>query len=255
MSDRVALLLGASTGIGHAVAEILAREGDTRIVLASRNPAEAARRLADAHGAQVTPVTCDVADPGGTRACVDAVRQLGRLDALLLNHGGPPVGPVMDFGDDDWRRWFEPMVVGPLRMLRECVPFMRAAGGGRVVAISSFTVKAPYQGVALSNALRAALVNALKTVAIELGGDGILVNGVGPGYTATERVTSFNEAQAQRRGITVEAVDAEVKAQIPLGRYGEPEDVAEVVAFLLSERNRYVTGQHLLADGGLVVAT
>lgn len=254
MSDRVALLVGASTGIGYAVAELAARDG-ARIVLASREPDGAARRLADEHGVSVTPVRCDIAEPAGTQACLRAVEALGRLDALLLNHGGPPVGPMLDFDDGDWRHWFEPMVVGPLRLLRGCARLLGEGDGGRVVAISSFTVKAPYQGVALSNALRAALVNALKTAAVELGGDGILINAVGPGYTATDRVTSFNQAQAERRGITPEQVDAEVMAQIPLGHYAAAEDVAEVIAFLLSERNRAVTGQHLLADGGLVVAT
>lgn len=253
MSDRVALLLGSSAGIGYAVAEILAREG-TRIVLASRSPDEAARRLSDAYDADVTPVVCDVADPDGSTACVAAVRALGRLDALLLNSGGPPVKSMLEVGDDEWRSWFESLVVGPLRVLRECAADLRD-GGGRVVAISSFTVKTPYQGAVISNALRAALINALKTAAIELGSDGVLVNGVGPGYTSTARLESFNAAQAQRRDIPVADLDAEVQSLIPLGRYGTPQDVAEVIAFLLSERNRYVTGQHLLADGGLVLAT
>jgi 3-oxoacyl-[acyl-carrier protein] reductase len=252
VSKPVALLLGASTGIGYAVADALARDG-TRIVLASRDPEAAARRLATTHQAVVLPVTCDIADPTSAEACTAAVESFGRLDALLLNHGGPPVMRLVDASDEDWRQWFETIVVGPVRMLRASLPLMR--DGGRVVAISSFTVKAPYAGAVLSSALRGALVNALKTAATELGADGMLINSVGPGYIATDRVTSFNAAQAQRRGVTVAEIERELSAQIPLTRYGRAEDVAEFIAFLLSERNRYVTGQHLLIDGGLVNAT
>jgi len=249
VSERVALLTGASSGMGYATARRLLTDGYA-VIIASRSPREAAEAL----GERAIPVVCDLSEVSGTRACLAAVERIGRLDALLLNHGGPPVMPIASIGDDLWRRWSETMLIGPLRLFRDCIPHL-ARQGGRVVAISSFTVKAPYSGAALSNALRAALANALRTAACELGDQGILVNIVGPGFIATPRARAFNDAQAQRRGVALADVDAEVLSQIPLGRYGTPEEVAEVVAFLLSERNGYLTGQHLLVDGALVVAT
>lgn len=250
----VALLTGASAGIGAAVADILAGQGYS-IVLVSRDPDAAAARLRERHGARTVSVAADIADPETPARLLAACEPLGPPSALLLNHGGPPVKPFEEVSDEEWSRFFATMVLGPLRLLRTALPTMRAAGGGRVVAISSFTVKSPLGGVVLSNSLRAGLVNALKTVASEAGPDNVLVNAVGPGYTATERLINFNRAFADRAGVPLAQVDQETLARIPLGRYGDPHEVAELVAFLLSERNGYITGQHLLADGGYVTAT
>ncbi len=249
----VALLTGASSGIGYAVADRLAREGHS-IALCSRQPDAAAARLAREHGVEVTPVPGDLADAQTARACIEAVKRLGGLDALLLNHGGPPVKPFADISEEEWERAFKLMMLGPLRLLRQALPLLRD-GGGRVAAITSLTVKSPLPGATLSNALRAGLLNALKTAAQEEGAQGVLINCVAPGYTLTERLESFNEAQASRRGITREEVDAEVLAQIPLRRYGEPAEVADTIAFFLSPLNGYITGQQLVVDGGLVMAT
>ena len=135
------------------------------------------------------------------------------------------------------------------------VPLFRERGAGRVVAISSFATKTPYAGAGISNAFRAALVGGLKTAALELGGEGILINAVGPGYIETERLIEFNQAYARREGIEPSEVASRTLARIPLRRYGKPEELAEVVAFLLSPQNGYVTGQHILIDGGLVSAS
>ncbi|WP_448569560.1 SDR family oxidoreductase [Thermus sp.] len=249
---RVAILTGASSGMGFAVAQRMAREGYV-LVVGSRDPSLAVKQL-QAMGAKVVGVAGDLAEAATAEALVREAERLGRVDALLLNHGGPPVKPVLEVTEEEWRRYFELMVLGPLRLLRLCVPLFRRSGGGRVVAITSFTVKSPYPGIVLSNSLRAALVNALKTAALELGPEGILVNAVAPGYIFTERIAEWNRAHAEREGVSPEEVARRTTEGIPLRRYGRPEEVAEVIAFLLSERNGYITGQQILVDGGLVVA-
>lgn len=249
----VAVLTGASSGVGYAVAEKLAGEG-YQIVLCSRDPQEAADKLAADCGVKVKSVAADLADPRAAPRIIEAAGSLGGVDALLLNHGGPPVKPLMEVSEQEWEHYFGLMVQGPLRLLRAAVPLMKGDAGGRVVAITSFTVKSPLEGIALSNSLRAALNNALKTAAVELGPENILINQVGPGYIATDRTVYFDAAYAEREGTTAGEVAARTTAKIPLRRYGKPEEAAELMVFLLSRRNGYVTAQSILVDGGLVVA-
>lgn len=249
----VAIITGGSKGMGEATARHLAAQG-WDLVLNSRQPDATAASIAAATGARVRAVPGDLADPATTDRLIAAAQDLGRLDGLLLNHGGPPVRPFIEIGDEDWARYFAIMVQGPLRLLRAAVPLFRQAGGGRVVAISSFTVKSPYPGIGLSNALRAALVNAIKTAALELGPDNILLNAIAPGYVATSRIEEWNRSYAAERNVSIDEVAADATARVPLRRYGDPADFARLAGFLLSEQNNYVTGQQILFDGGLVVA-
>ncbi len=250
---RIALLTGASSGIGLSVARLLAQEGYD-LVVGSRNPSRAADELRSLTKRDVLAVRAELSDPRACHDLLEAARSLGGVDALFINHGGPPVKSFLDVTEDEWNAYFQLMVQGPLRLLRQAIPDFERRGGGRVVAISSFTVKAPHSGIVLSNSLRGALVNALKTAAQELGPKGVLINCVAPGYIATQRMLEWNEQQARRHRVSVEDVARANTASIPLGRYGSPEQVAELVAFLLSPRNGYLTGQQILADGGLITA-
>ncbi|WP_298362105.1 SDR family oxidoreductase [uncultured Bradyrhizobium sp.] len=255
MSDRkVAVVTGASSGMGLATAREMARRGHD-LVLSSRRPEVAADEIRSAFGVRVEAVAGSIAEPDLAARLAAAAQEMGGARALLLNHGGPPVKPMMALTDEDWSGAFETMVVGPLRVMRALVPQMQAAAGGRVLAISSFTVKAPWAGIGLSNALRAALVNALKTAALELGPEGgILVNALAPGYVETDRIRDWNDSYARQENVGVEEIRARTLATIPLRRYGTPEGYARLAAFLLSEENDYVSGQQILYDGGLVVA-
>lgn len=248
---KVAILTGASSGIGFAVAKQLAEEG-YKLIVGSRRPEESVEKL-KALGATVVGVSGDLAEEQTTRLLIEEAERFGRLDALLLNHGGPPIKPLMEVSDEEWERYFRLMVTGPLRLLRQAVPLLQKSGGGRVVAVTSFTVKSPYPGIVLSNSLRAALVNALKTAALELGRDGILINMVAPGYILTERIREWNASYASQEGENPEEIARRTTEKIPLGRYGKPEEIAETIAFLLTQ-NSYVSGQQLLVDGGLVAA-
>jgi 3-oxoacyl-[acyl-carrier protein] reductase len=248
--DRVALVTGGSRGIGRAVAEHLASAG-FRLVLASRHPHEAAGEIAQAFSADVRPLVADLAAQDAAERMIAAAAEMGRLDALLLNHGSPSAASFLDLPDAAWADHFQMMVAGPLRLLRAAVPLFRTSGGGRVVAITSASVKAPHPGIILSNSLRAALVNALKTVAAELGPDNILCNAIAPGFTNVPATRErWNRYYAERTRKTSEEVNMETLEGIPLRRYGEPHDVAALAGFLLSDANRYVTGQHISVDGG-----
>lgn len=255
MTERkeTAIITGGSSGMGLATARLMAEQGYD-LVLNSRNPTEAADRLATDHGIRAIAVPGDIAQPDTAQRLVDATAGLSPVTALLLNHGGPPVKPLAEIEDELWTEHFGRMVQGPLRVLRAVLPQFRASGVGRVVAISSFTVKQPWSGMALSNSLRAALVSALKTAALELGPENILLNAVGPGYIATDRLLNWNASFAACGDVSPDEIAARTVAQIPLRRYGTAEEVAELVAFLLSKRNGYVSGQHILCDGAFVVS-
>lgn len=251
-SRRVAVVGGATSGLGAASARALADAGHD-LLLWSRDGERldaAAQELA-APGRTVKTVAADASDPGAAALVAEAALEAyGRVDVLVLNAGGPPVARADEVSAEGLRTAFQLLAVTPVDLANRLLPQMRERGSGRIIAIMSSGVREPIDTLAYSNAGRAALAAWLKTLSRTVAGDGVTVNGVLPGRIATPRVASLDEAAAQRSGKTVEEVSRDSAASIPAGRYGRPEELAAVVAFLASDAASYVTGTTIACDGG-----
>ncbi|GGI02457.1 short-chain dehydrogenase [Egicoccus halophilus] len=249
----VALVTGASKGIGRACAEALAADGfDLCITGRSAGSLEAAAEELRRHDGRVVPVVADVTSVDDLNQLVTTVDdQLGRLDAIVINSGGPPKGLVQDLTDAEWQDGFEELLLGPLRYLRAFLDRLRDSAQPRFIVIGSSSVERPIERLSISNALRPALKGLVASLAVELGPAGITFNLVGPGRTDTERLRATDEATADRRGATLEEIRRSSAAAIPMGRIARPEEIGALVAFLASPEAGYITGQTILVDGGL----
>ncbi len=247
VEGRVALVIGASKGIGYGVAAALAREG-AKVAAASRSQERieaAAERISSEQQAQVRAFAADTGELDSVRALVAEVeQQLGRIEILVTNTGGPPLGSSLDFDDSQWEQAYRDLVLAPLTLIRAVVPGMREAGWGRIVNITSIATREPVPGLVLSNSHRLAAIGLFKTLANEVARDGILFNSVAPGRIATDRIAKFQNKP-------VEQLMQEPQPDIPVGRLGTIEEMGDVVAFLCSQRASYVNGVNLLVDGGL----
>lgn len=255
LRGKVAAVYGASRGLGRAAAEALAAEGARVAVIARQEPAlrEAAAEIARASGAEVVPITCDVSRPGEARRSVqDVARRFGGLDILVNNSGGPKAGGFDTLAEGDYSHAVDLLFLSVVRTCLEAVPLMRSRGGGRIINITSITVKQPEKNLLLSNAVRPAVVGFAKSLALELAPERITVNCVAPGYTRTERVIELNAANAAREGTTPDAIEQRLVASIPMKRLGEPQELAALIAFLASAQAAYITGATLQVDGGYV---
>ena len=254
LNGKVAVVAASSRGIGRATAAGLAAEG-ARVVMCARerDPLEqAADRICADTGADVFTVPTDLSSEDGPAKLIQtALEQAGALDILVTNTGGPPVGTFDELSDGQWHSAFNSLLMSTVRLIRAAVPAMEARGGGRVVNVTSISVKQPIPGLMLSNALRAAVVGLAKTLSRELAPAGILINNVCPGRIATDRLNQLDQARADRSGLPLEQVRQAAQQTIPLGRYGQPEELAALITFLCSGRASYITGETILCDGGL----
>lgn len=243
-----ALVLGSSRGLGFAIAEILAAEG-CRVALNSRD-SQRLTRAAMKLGAAALPG--DVADPQAPAQIVtDAVAALGGLDLLVTNAGGPPPGAFESFDDAAWTHAIDLSLMSHVRSIRAALPFLRQSPAASVLTIASYSVKQPIPNLILSNSVRAATVGLTKSLALELGKDGIRFNAILPGWTKTERVLALMSARAQANGTSVDVELARQAAESPLGRLAEPAEFARVAVFMLSPAASYLTGAVLPVDGGM----
>lgn len=232
------LVTGGSRGLGLATAEVLVAEG-AYVVLCARD-ATAVRAAADRLGA--VGVAADLADPSTPARLVAACEEAyGRVDGALVSVGGPPAGPALGLTDEQWRSAFDSVFLGAVRLCREVVPALPPSGGSLALVLST-SVKAPIGGLAASNGLRPGLAMLAKTMADELGPQGVRVNGLLPGRIDTDRVRDLDGPDP--------AVRERVAAGIPLRRYGAPEEFGRVAAFVLSPAASYLTGAMLPVDGG-----
>jgi 3-oxoacyl-[acyl-carrier protein] reductase len=255
LTGKVAVIGGASKGLGRACAEVLAAEG-ARLALCSRSQPElekTAREIHDATGAEVLAFAGDLDRPETIRDLIAAaVARFERLDILVNNSGGPPLARAHNATEEQWAIAVQRSLLFFARMSREAVPHLRRGGGGRIINILASTVYQPIPNLALSGATRMGVVAFAKSLADEVGRDGILVNNVCPGSILTERMLSNVTARAKETGLSVEAALAQRAAETAVGRVGRPEEMAYLVAFLASSRSSYITGTTMLVDGGLV---
>jgi 3-oxoacyl-[acyl-carrier protein] reductase len=255
LNGRVALVAAASRGIGYAAARELAREG-ARVFLCSRDEArasEAARKITDETGAECVGLRADVTSDDDAARFVETARErAGRVDVCVTNAGGSPATTFETTDLEQYRRAFELNALSAVRLARLVVPLMRERGWGRIINITSISVKQPIDGLLLSNTVRAGLTGWAKTLSTELAPEGITVNNVAPGWTLTERQDEVAESRGRAEGKTKDEMIAGWASQVPMGRLARAEEIAAAVAFLASERASYLTGVTLQVDGGWV---
>ena len=256
LRDKTALVFGAGGGLGGAIARTLAAEG-AKVAVADVNREAAAKTVdtIEASGGKAVVLEWNLEDRSIIDDRLAAIKdRFGDVDILVNNTGGPPPTPVAGQEPAEWQRFFEAMVLPVITITDRVLPAMKRAGWGRIITSTSSGVIAPIPNLGISNTLRSALLGWSKTLAQEVGHDGITSNIVLPGRVATARITYLDEQKAHRLGKTVEDVSAESTRAIPLGRYGKPEEYADVVAFLASRRASYVTGSVIRIDGGLIAS-
>jgi 3-oxoacyl-[acyl-carrier protein] reductase len=254
LRDRVAIVAASSQGIGRATALALAAEG-THLALCARHSdalehvAEEARRV---HGVSVYTDTFDVADDLRVRQFVEAVhRQFARIDVCVTNAGGPPAKPFLDTAMTEWDSAYQLNLRSIVSFAQAVLPYMQQRRWGRIVTITSVAVKQPVPELVLSNAVRAGVLGLVRSLATQFGADNITINNVGPGYTATARMKELAETRARAAGASAADHETQIAEGIPLRRLAQPEEVADAIVWLASERASYVTGQTVLVDGGV----
>jgi 3-oxoacyl-[acyl-carrier protein] reductase len=258
LRGRVALVCAASQGLGKAAALGFAREG-AHVVICSRQRkalAMAAKEIRSAVGdlpVRVMPVVADLTKPRQIISVVArAAKAFGRIDILVTNAGGPPVAPFEALDDARWGEGVTLTLMSTIRCIRAVLPHMRKRKWGRIVNITSIAAKQPINDLVISSALRPGILGLTRVLAAEYGKEGILINSVAPGFMLTGRMQQIGQARAKEQGITVEEYFQKQARDIPVQRYGDPEELANVIVFLGSERASYCTGATMSVDGGML---
>ena len=253
LQGKVALVAAASKGLGYASALGLAKEG-AKVAICSRTESDiraAAERIRQETGAEVLPLVADVTQAKDlTRIVDETVAKFGALHILVPNSGGPPAGTFEALDETKWQSALDSTLFSTSRLIRAALPHLKATGWGRIVVITSTSARQPIPGLLLSNTLRAGIVGLLKTLSQEFAPYGITVNNVAPGSFTTDRITHLLNVRAKDAGITVEEARKQMEGRIPLGRLGNPQELANAVVFLASDAASYVTGQTWVVDGG-----
>ena len=254
IKGRAALVAASSQGIGLATAEAFAAEG-CRVAMCARNERTlqaAAEKIRKQHAAEVFAEAFDVTNSAAVARFVAAVAsKFGSVDICVTNAGGPPAKGFLATSLEDWQKAIDANFLSSVYFAREVIPNMQRRKWGRIITITSITTKQPVTDLVLSNAVRAAVVGLVKSLANEFGKDGILVNNVGPGFTATDRLKELAKARSAATGKPAQEFLDAWAADAPLKRLGDPRELAETIVWLASERASYITGQTVLVDGGM----
>ncbi len=255
LSGKIAIVCGASQGLGFAAALELAREGCT-VIICSRNKDRielAAQRIEQTTGRAAHPFVVDLGSTEQIQHFArQALEQFSTIHILVNNTGGPPAGYFMDFTESDWRGAFQNTLMSAITLTQQILPAMQQHRWGRIINLQSIAVKGPIDDLLLSNSIRMAVVGWAKTLANQYARYNITINTIATGYTLTERLLNLARAIAQKENCTPEQVLDRFKAKIPAGRLAKPEEVAALVTFLASERAAYITGTTIPIDGGVV---
>lgn len=253
LKDKVMMVAASSSGLGYAIAENLAKEGAI-VSIASRNGSRiqaASDKIKKNTGAEVFSSVMNATDPLSIRFWVEnTYKKYGRIEGLVVNAGGPPSGKFDDLDDSKWHNAYELTLMSTVRMIREVLPHMKKQNDSSILTITSISIKEPIDNLLLSNVMRSGVTSLIKSLSFDLAKDGIRVNNLVPGFFGTERLNSLDLVKAREWRMTVEEVQQINYQNIPMGRYGSPDEFGKAAAFLLSDAASYVTGETFIIDGG-----
>ena len=254
IKGKVAIVGGSSKGLGKACAVALAKEG-VNVVLCARNEEALQKTKAEIEvlGVEVLALSVDMASAEDNQRVIDeTIRKFGRIDMLVNNSGGPKPGTFRDISTDDLDEAYNSVLKYNIRMIQGCLPYMEKNGWGRIMNITSITVKEPAPNMLLSNIFRSAVVSFAKTISKELIAKGITINNVAPGYFKTDRVTQLMKSRSEAEGISMDDYEQKAIQDFPHKRYMDPQELGDLVCYLCSEQAKSITGTTVQVDGGLV---
>ena len=255
LKDKRALVSGSSRGLGYAAALALAKEG-CKVAINGRDETKiksAAEKMSKETGLQIIGLAGDVSLPDMPEKLVQQTAEaFGGLDILITNAGGPPPGSIDSLDETAWQKGIDLCFMAHVRLIKSALPFLRKSDSASILTVTSLTVKQPIPNLLISNSVRMATIGLTKSLALELGSEGIRVNSIIPGWTETERVTELMTARAKANNSTVEEETKQQAAEIPFGRMGQPEEFANAAVFLVSPAASYITGVMLNVDGSVI---